>query len=117
VLYCCPYAVAAAEVVTGSTAWIGRGLSCVCAQRRDSDARLSFDLTPVQVRFVYFSTISFPVFFCGFSTLPMKFVISHCLAPLSSSSASDPTLNLALFLHHLRQNFLDSINSLQCLFN
>nr|CAB3450541.1 unnamed protein product [Digitaria exilis] len=37
-----------AEVVTGSTAWIGKGLSCVCAQRRDSDARLSFDLTPVQ---------------------------------------------------------------------
>uniref|UniRef100_K3YUT8 ELMO domain-containing protein n=1 Tax=Setaria italica TaxID=4555 RepID=K3YUT8_SETIT len=45
---CCPYAGAAAEVVTGSTAWIGRGLSCVCAQRRDSDARLSFDLTPMQ---------------------------------------------------------------------
>lgn len=38
-----------AEVVTGSTAWIGRGLSCVCAQRRDSDARLSFDMTPSQV--------------------------------------------------------------------
>nr|CAD1844930.1 unnamed protein product [Ananas comosus var. bracteatus] len=37
-----------AEVVTGSTAWIGRGLSCVCAQRRESDARLSFDLTPHQ---------------------------------------------------------------------
>ncbi|GJM86316.1 hypothetical protein PR202_ga02166 [Eleusine coracana subsp. coracana] len=37
-----------AEVVTGSTAWIGKGLSCVCAQRRDSDARLSFDLTPTQ---------------------------------------------------------------------
>ncbi|XP_008794921.1 ELMO domain-containing protein A-like isoform X2 [Phoenix dactylifera] len=37
-----------AEVVTGSTAWIGRGLSCVCAQRRESDARLSFDLTPSQ---------------------------------------------------------------------
>jgi len=37
-----------AEVVTGSSAWIGRGLSCVCAQRRDSDARLSFDLTPTQ---------------------------------------------------------------------
>ncbi|KAM3242597.1 hypothetical protein ACQJBY_054927 [Aegilops geniculata] len=37
-----------AEVVTGSTAWIGRGLSCVCVQSRDSDARLSFDLTPVQ---------------------------------------------------------------------
>ncbi|KAH7659263.1 ELMO domain-containing protein [Dioscorea alata] len=37
-----------AEVVHGSSAWIGRGLSCVCAQRRDSDARLSFDLTPSQ---------------------------------------------------------------------
>ncbi|XP_068635290.1 uncharacterized protein [Aristolochia californica] len=37
-----------AEVVAGSAAWIGRGLSCVCAQRRDSDARLSFDLTPPQ---------------------------------------------------------------------
>ncbi|KAJ6851404.1 ELMO domain-containing protein A-like isoform X1 [Iris pallida] len=34
--------------VAGSSAWIGRGLSCVCAQRRDSDARLSFDLTPYQ---------------------------------------------------------------------
>ncbi|XP_068635294.1 uncharacterized protein [Aristolochia californica] len=33
---------------SGSAAWIGRGLSCVCAQRRDSDARLSFDLTPPQ---------------------------------------------------------------------
>ncbi|XP_020263107.1 ELMO domain-containing protein A-like isoform X2 [Asparagus officinalis] len=32
----------------GSTAWIGKGLSCVCAQRRESDARLSFDLTPSQ---------------------------------------------------------------------
>ncbi|KAG9454436.1 hypothetical protein H6P81_007340 [Aristolochia fimbriata] len=37
-----------AEVVAGSAAWLGRGLSCVCAQRRDSDARLSFDLTPCQ---------------------------------------------------------------------
>ncbi|XP_059651650.1 uncharacterized protein LOC132299185 isoform X1 [Cornus florida] len=37
-----------AEVVAGSAAWLGRGLSCVCAQRRESDARLSFDLTPVQ---------------------------------------------------------------------
>ncbi|KAJ8447267.1 hypothetical protein Cgig2_013044 [Carnegiea gigantea] len=35
-----------AEVVAGSAAWIGRGFSCVCAQRRDSDARPSFDLTP-----------------------------------------------------------------------
>ncbi|CAM8904648.1 unnamed protein product [Rhodiola kirilowii] len=38
-----------ADVVAGSAAWIGRGLSCVCAQRRsDSDARSSFDLTPLQ---------------------------------------------------------------------
>ncbi|KAB2068486.1 hypothetical protein ES319_A08G034200v1 [Gossypium barbadense] len=35
-----------AEVVAGSAAWLGRGLSCVCAQRRESDARPSFDLTP-----------------------------------------------------------------------
>ncbi|XP_073038523.1 uncharacterized protein [Primulina eburnea] len=35
-----------AEVVAGSAAWLGRGLSCVCAQGRDSDARPSFDLTP-----------------------------------------------------------------------
>lgn len=34
-----------AEVVGASTAWIGRGLSCVCAQRRES---LSFDLSPIQ---------------------------------------------------------------------
>lgn len=33
----------------GSAAWLGRGLSCVCAQRRESDARPSFDLTPAQV--------------------------------------------------------------------
>ncbi|KAL8542638.1 hypothetical protein ACS0TY_003500 [Phlomoides rotata] len=38
-----------AEVVAGSAAWLGRGLSCVCAHgRRDSDARPSFDLTPAQ---------------------------------------------------------------------
>ncbi|XP_047980898.1 ELMO domain-containing protein A-like isoform X1 [Salvia hispanica] len=36
------------EVVTGSAAWLGRGLSCVCVQIRDSDARPSFDLTPMQ---------------------------------------------------------------------
>ncbi|KAB2015612.1 hypothetical protein ES319_D08G037200v1 [Gossypium barbadense] len=35
-----------AEVVAGSAAWLSRGLSCVCAQRRESDARPSFDLTP-----------------------------------------------------------------------
>ncbi|KAF7153221.1 hypothetical protein RHSIM_Rhsim01G0141300 [Rhododendron simsii] len=39
---------ASAEVVAGSAAWLGRGLSCVCAQRRESDARPSFDLTPAQ---------------------------------------------------------------------
>lgn len=37
------------EVVAGSAAWLGRGLSCVCAQRRDSDDRPSFDLTSAQV--------------------------------------------------------------------
>ncbi|XP_019453140.1 PREDICTED: ELMO domain-containing protein B-like isoform X2 [Lupinus angustifolius] len=37
-----------AEIVAGSTAWLGRGLSCVCAQRRESDARPSFDLTSTQ---------------------------------------------------------------------
>ncbi|PIN22797.1 hypothetical protein CDL12_04492 [Handroanthus impetiginosus] len=37
-----------AEVVAGSAAWLGRGFSCVCAQRRDSDARPSFDLTSAQ---------------------------------------------------------------------
>lgn len=37
-----------AEVVAGSAAWLGKGLSCVCVQRRDSDARPSFDLTPAQ---------------------------------------------------------------------
>lgn len=37
-----------AEAIAGSTAWLGKGLSCVCAQRRESDARLSFDLTPSQ---------------------------------------------------------------------
>ncbi|CAA0820347.1 ELMO/CED-12 family protein [Striga hermonthica] len=36
------------EVVAGSTAWLGRGLSCVCVQGRDSDARPSFDLTAAQ---------------------------------------------------------------------
>lgn len=38
-----------AEVVAGSAAWLGRGLSCICAQARESDARPSFDLTPAQV--------------------------------------------------------------------
>lgn len=44
-----------AEAVPGSAAWLGRGLSCVCAQRRDSDANSTFDLTPAQV-------FSFPLF-------------------------------------------------------
>ncbi|KAL6560397.1 hypothetical protein OROGR_003956 [Orobanche gracilis] len=42
------HSISGAEVVAGSAAWIGRGFSCVCAQRRDSDARPSFDLTPAQ---------------------------------------------------------------------
>ncbi|CAK9133572.1 unnamed protein product [Ilex paraguariensis] len=37
-----------AEVVAGSAAWLGRGLSCVCVQGRENDARPSFDLTPAQ---------------------------------------------------------------------
>ncbi|CAJ2664970.1 hypothetical protein TSUD_352900 [Trifolium subterraneum] len=37
-----------AEAVAGSAAWLGRGLSCVCAQRRDSDASSFFDLTLAQ---------------------------------------------------------------------
>ncbi|PKA58897.1 hypothetical protein AXF42_Ash000990 [Apostasia shenzhenica] len=36
------------EAVSGSTAWIGRGLSCVCVQIRENDARISFELTPSQ---------------------------------------------------------------------
>ncbi|XP_078437896.1 uncharacterized protein LOC144708445 isoform X2 [Wolffia australiana] len=36
------------EVVTGSSAWIGRSFPCVCAQGRDNDARLSFHFTPFQ---------------------------------------------------------------------
>ncbi|KAH9609551.1 hypothetical protein KSS87_007471, partial [Heliosperma pusillum] len=34
--------------VAGSTAWRGRGLLCVCTQRKDSDARPSFHPTPTQ---------------------------------------------------------------------
>ncbi|CAN1145908.1 ELMO domain-containing protein A [Linum perenne] len=37
-----------AEAVAGSAAWLGRGLSCVCAQRQETDSRPSFDLTPAQ---------------------------------------------------------------------
>ncbi|XP_020574467.1 ELMO domain-containing protein A-like [Phalaenopsis equestris] len=42
------YSASSAEVVTGSTAWIGKGFSCVCAQGRESDARISFEHTPLQ---------------------------------------------------------------------
>ncbi|KAJ7982421.1 ELMO domain-containing protein A [Quillaja saponaria] len=35
------------EVMAGSAAWLGRGLSCVCAQR-ENDACPSFHLTPAQ---------------------------------------------------------------------
>ncbi|KAK9065443.1 hypothetical protein SSX86_014842 [Deinandra increscens subsp. villosa] len=38
----------AAEVVAGSAAWLGRGLSCVCAQSREDESRPAFDLSPVQ---------------------------------------------------------------------
>ncbi|KAL8232188.1 hypothetical protein R6Q57_001966 [Mikania cordata] len=37
-----------AEVVAGSAAWLGRGLSCVCVQGREGDSHPSFDLTPAQ---------------------------------------------------------------------
>ncbi|XP_057492037.1 uncharacterized protein LOC130777644 [Actinidia eriantha] len=37
-----------AEVVAGSAAWLGRGLSCVCAQSTENDGRPSFDLTTAQ---------------------------------------------------------------------
>ncbi|KAF2315458.1 hypothetical protein GH714_039305 [Hevea brasiliensis] len=47
-LMCADIQLLCAEVVAGSAAWLGRGLSCVCAQRRESDARPSFDLTPAQ---------------------------------------------------------------------
>nr|GEV89370.1 hypothetical protein [Tanacetum cinerariifolium] len=36
------------EVVVGSTAWLGRSLSCVCVQRKEGESRPSFDLTPAQ---------------------------------------------------------------------
>ncbi|KAF2603053.1 hypothetical protein F2Q70_00028845 [Brassica cretica] len=42
------YNSSSAEGVPGSAAWLGRGLSCVCAQRRDSDTNSTFDLTPAQ---------------------------------------------------------------------
>ncbi|KAF7814773.1 ELMO domain-containing protein A-like isoform X1 [Senna tora] len=49
-----------AEAVAGSAAWLGRGLSCVCAQRRESDARLSFDLTPSQESLKALWNVAFP---------------------------------------------------------
>lgn len=39
-----------AEVVVGSAAWIGRGLSCVCAQRAVNNEKISLTLTPYQER-------------------------------------------------------------------
>ncbi|XP_058104074.1 uncharacterized protein LOC131248051 isoform X2 [Magnolia sinica] len=51
-LYCQP-CIATAEVVAGSAAWLGRGLSCVCAQRRENDARSSFELTPLQEEYLH----------------------------------------------------------------
>uniref|UniRef100_A0A2C9WPN6 ELMO domain-containing protein n=1 Tax=Manihot esculenta TaxID=3983 RepID=A0A2C9WPN6_MANES len=36
------------QSTSGSAAWLGRGLSCVCAQGRESDIRPSFELTPAQ---------------------------------------------------------------------
>ncbi|KAG5538747.1 hypothetical protein RHGRI_019341 [Rhododendron griersonianum] len=42
------HSTSSAEVVAGSAAWLGKGLSCVCVQSREGDARPSFDLTPVQ---------------------------------------------------------------------
>jgi len=36
------------DIVVASTTWIGRGLSCVCAQQRDNNDRIVVDLTPIQ---------------------------------------------------------------------
>ncbi|GAB2302698.1 hypothetical protein Dimus_036695 [Dionaea muscipula] len=38
----------AIDVGAGSAAWLGKGLSCVCAPSKGADARPSFDLTPLQ---------------------------------------------------------------------
>ncbi|KAE8720752.1 autophagy-related protein 3-like [Hibiscus syriacus] len=48
-----------AEAVAGSTAWLGRGLSCACAQSKESDARPPFDLTPAQMSYTYSVDIIF----------------------------------------------------------
>lgn len=53
-----------AEVVAGSAAWLGRGLSCVCAQRRESDARPSFDLTPAQVTCLQLDKLDLFIIIC-----------------------------------------------------
>ncbi|XP_060205982.1 uncharacterized protein LOC132633504 isoform X4 [Lycium barbarum] len=49
------------EVVAGSTAWLGRGLSCVCAQGTDIDGRPSFDLTPAEEALRALWKTAFPV--------------------------------------------------------
>lgn len=36
------------EVVAGSAAWLGKGLSCVCVQARESETQPSFHLTPAE---------------------------------------------------------------------
>eukprot|EP00252_Welwitschia_mirabilis_P007456 TRINITY_DN1882_c0_g1_i3.p1 TRINITY_DN1882_c0_g1~~TRINITY_DN1882_c0_g1_i3.p1 ORF type:complete len:271 (+),score=49.09 TRINITY_DN1882_c0_g1_i3:759-1571(+) len=38
------------EVVAGSAAWIGRGFSCVCAQRTCTNEKISITLTPYEER-------------------------------------------------------------------
>jgi hypothetical protein len=92
----------------GPTAWIGRG-SPRSAQRRDNNACLLFDLIHSQ---------------CSYAILnPRQILIVNeiwsisLFCPLSSSWSLDPTLNLALLLHHLHQNCSDSVHSLQCIFN
>ncbi|KAI4356613.1 hypothetical protein L6164_000623 [Bauhinia variegata] len=66
-----------AEVVAGSAAWLGRGLSCVCAQRRESDARPSFDLTPAQVLLVCQKVSDVPMFLA-------ELLMEECLQRLQS---------------------------------
>jgi hypothetical protein len=105
-------AAAAAEVVTGSTAWIGRGLSCVCVQSRDSDARLSFDLTPLQVnihRFLSSSIHTIPRSSSVVLMLFQRFENGHELWKFSPSpppevhlGIADPRVDLALPVHSLR---------------
>jgi hypothetical protein len=118
--YVLSLAVVVVEVVTGSTTWIGRG-SPGSAHMRDNNVRLFFDLTPRQ----WDSSISLRFHSqCSYAILnPRQILIVNeiwsisLFCPLSSSWSLDPTLNLALLLHHLRQNCSDSVHSLQCLFN